>query len=125
MKSVTKRKPKTAERRRAPRRQPAIGTVCQFAAGSQMGGLGLVWNISTTGLSVLSSRSCETGIHLTGDLKSLDAEATLPISFEVAHVKELGTGDFVIAGPFARTLAAAKIKPFIRATAKPRTPSKV
>ena len=48
-----------------------------------------------------------------GELKTLDDRAILPISFDVAHVKELETGDYVIAGPFTKMVAAAKIKPFI------------
>lgn len=121
MKTVAKRirKP-AAERRRAPRRQPAIGTVCQFSSGSEIHGMGLVWNISTSGVSVLSNEACATGIRLAGELRSLELGATLPITFEVAHVKELGTGDYVIAGPFARSLSAAKIKPFVAAAVRSR-----
>lgn len=118
MKTKMKRIDKASERRRAPRRQPAIGTICRFAADSAVGGLGLVWNISTTGVSVLSSSPCAAGIRLAGELKTLDDRSTLPISFEVAHVKELETGDYVIAGPFPRSLTAAKLKPFVAMPAK-------
>lgn len=120
MKSV---KNHSAERRHAPRRQPAIGTVCQFSSKSKVGRLGLVWNISTTGVSILSSKTCPPGVNLEGDLQTLDSQSILPIQFEVAHVKELGTGDFVLAGPFPKALPASKIKPFIKPSSR-RTASR-
>jgi hypothetical protein len=118
MKAKTKRIDKPSERRRAPRRQPAIGTICRFTSGSAVGGLGLVWNISTTGVSVLSSASCAAGVRVEGELQTLDDRSTLPISFDVAHVKALETGDYVIAGPFPHSLSAAKLKPFVAAPAR-------
>jgi hypothetical protein len=123
MKTAIKRIDKRTERRRAPRRQPAIGTICQFMSGSQVNGLGLVWNISTSGVSVLANRPCEAGIRLEAELKTLDEQATLPISFHVAHVKELETGDFVLAGPFPKLIAASKIRPFISMPPKVRAKS--
>jgi len=117
----------TGERRRSPRRQPAIGTICQFTPRCAVNGMGLVWNISTSGVSVLANQPCEAGVRLEGELRTLDERATLPISFNVAHVKELETGDYVIAGPFPKTIAAAKIKPFIsmQPKARARTARKV
>src|SRR5262245_39067704 len=120
MKTAVKRLAKPSERRRAPRRQPAIGTICQFTPSSAVTGLGLVWNISTSGVSVLANKSCDAGIRLEARLKTLDERATLPISFDVAHVKALETGDYVIAGPFPKLVAAAKIKPFISTPPKAR-----
>jgi hypothetical protein len=120
MKTATKRIDKPSERRRAPRRQPALGTICQFAPTSALQGLGLVWNISTSGVSVLANRPCAAGVRLDAELRTLDERATLPITFDVAHVKELGTGDYVIAGPFPKILAAAQIKPFISMPARAR-----
>jgi hypothetical protein len=120
MKTAVKRIDKASERRRAPRRQPAIGTVCQFKPKSALSGLGLVWNISTSGVSVLANQPCAAGIRLDGELRTLDERAKLPITFDVAHVKELETGDYVIAGPFPKLLAAAKIKPFVSMPARGR-----
>jgi hypothetical protein len=124
MKTAIQRIAKAAERRRAPRRQPAIGTICQFTPRCAVNGMGLVWNISTSGVSVLANQPCAAGVRLEGELKTLDERATLPISFDVAHVKELETGDYVIAGPFAKMVAAAKIKPFISMPPKARAKSR-
>jgi ribosomal protein L32 len=117
--ATTQRKPtrkKRPERRRHPRRQAALGTVCRFGDDSALGELGLVWNLSTSGVSVLAHRACAAGARVQGMLTTIDAAVTLPVAFEVAHVKELGTGDFVVAGPFLHKLAAAKLKPFIAAS---------
>ena len=84
MKTTIRRIAKPAERRRSPRRQPAIGTICQFTPRCAVNGMGLVWNISTSGVSVLANQPCEAGVRLEGELKTLDERATLPISFDVA-----------------------------------------
>lgn len=70
----------TDERRIAPRRQPAMGTVCRL--DSSDGGpapLALVWNISRTGVSMLLSAPVPSGTAL-GVCPRM-----IPLVFQVIH----------------------------------------
>jgi hypothetical protein len=101
----------TADRRIAPRRQPAIGTVLRFDPAIDLGP-GLVWNLSATGVSMLVTDPPVVGAVLAGQLET-EAGDELPVLFRVVHVKELQSGDFYVGGHFARPLAAAEMKPFV------------
>lgn len=104
------------ERRVAPRRQPTFGTICQFSNGpGKNARTGLVWNISTSGVSMLLHEPCPAGEELNGQLKTVDDRAVLPVSFRVAHVRQLQTGDYLIAGPFRRSLSSDEMNPFLSA----------
>ncbi len=104
----------TDERRIAPRRQPAMGTVCRL--DSSDGGpapLALVWNISRTGVSMLLSAPVPSGTALAGYLELMAGDAMLRVAMKVIHVKPLETGDFFIGAHFERPLASDEMKPFI------------
>ena len=75
----------TAERRIAPRRQPAFGTICKFTPASDLKPrTGLVWNLSTTGVSMLLHEPCAAGTQLSGELRTVDERIALPVGIRVA-----------------------------------------
>lgn len=102
------------ERRVAPRRQPTLGTVCHLAGedGEDLG-LGLVWNLSSSGVSMLLSKTFRPGMVLRGRLRTADAGTDLPFQMRVAHVAQLRTGDYILGGEFQRTLAPEEMQPFL------------
>lgn len=103
-----------AERRITPRRRPTLGTVCYIDVGHKHEPeLGLVWNISSTGISMLVSESPRVGHALTGTLLTMDGETARAISVRVAHVKKLDTGDYLVGGPFSAPLSADELQPFV------------
>jgi hypothetical protein len=102
------------ERRVAPRRQPAMGTVCRLDtedAGPTP--LALVWNISATGISVLVSEPREPGTLLTGFLERLECDQTLRVAMRVIHTKRLETGDYFLGAHFERALTVEELKSFV------------
>jgi hypothetical protein len=103
-----------SERRQSPRRQPTIGTVCRLNAASDgHSGTGLVWNISTHGISMLLHQGPAAGATLSGELQSGDGQTTLNIGFRVTHVVQLRTGDYVLGGPFLQPLTPEEMQPFL------------
>lgn len=98
-----------AENRRAhPRRQPAADTVCRLESAPN---LGLVWNISAGGVSMLLRDELARGATVHGRLES--AGTALPVTLRVAHVARLRTGDFIVGGQFDRPLTADEMRPFV------------
>src|SRR5436189_5987417 len=104
---TTRTKANPSERRIAARRQPALGTVCRLDPGP---GLGLVWNISASGVSILVHEALTRGASLRGVLATADEGFALPVSMRVAHVARLRTGDYVVGGQFDRPLAPAQMR---------------
>lgn len=96
------------ERRLAPRRQPAMGTVFRLDGSTP----GLVWNISTGGLSLLVANPPERGTTVRGTLATAEGR-TQPVAFVVTHVSPLRTGDYVIGGPFDQALEPDELRPFV------------
>src|SRR5262245_54623699 len=110
----TARQTGTAPEQRAwPRRQPTLGTICRLADGR---GLGLVWNISAGGVSMLVHERLEPGATVHGELASSDESFALPVRLRVAHVARLRTGDYVVGGQFDRLLAPEEMRPFLGGT---------
>jgi hypothetical protein len=102
------------ERRVAPRRQPAMGTVCRLNAGDgQPPALALIWNISTTGISMLLNEPREPGTMLSGLLETIAGSDNMVIVARVVHVKKLATGDYYIGATFHRPITAEEMKPFV------------
>lgn len=102
------------ERRVAPRRQPAIGTV--YRLDSDDGGPSavlLVWNISLSGVSLLSPNARPAGTELVGFLERTEGTEQVRIAVRVIHSKQLETGDFYLGCQFARPLAADELKLFV------------
>jgi len=103
-----------AERRVAPRRLPTLGTVChldQKPSGEPE--LGLVWNISTTGISMLLSERPAAGASLTGTLLTMDGKNERPITIRVVHVKKLDTGDYLMGAQFSEPFTVDELTPFV------------
>lgn len=105
---------KASDRRRALRRQPAQGTTCQLATGAGENiGLGLVWNISTSGVSMLLAAPLQPGTHVHGELTAADGRTMLGMSLKVAHLHPLRTGDYMLGGQFERPLTPQDLRPFL------------
>jgi hypothetical protein len=102
-----------AERRRARRRRPAQGTVCRLTdAEGRAIGCGLVWNLSTTGISILLNLRLPPETRVGAELANADGD-TLRLDLRVVHLKALRTGDFVIGGQFGRPLDEDELRPFV------------
>ncbi|HEX4591343.1 MAG TPA: PilZ domain-containing protein, partial [Gemmataceae bacterium] len=99
------------DRRSAVRRQPTVGTVCRL--DPQTGGIGLVWNISTGGVSMLLSNSVDRGATVKGVLATATEQFALPVTVRVTHVAPLQTGDFLVGGQFDRPLRAEEMRHFV------------
>src|SRR5688572_30704052 len=100
------------DRRVAPRRQPAIGTVCRLDTDGGPPALALIWNISTTGISMLVSEPRPSGAVLSGVLETMTGAHALTISVRVVHLRQLGTGDYYVGAVFSRPLSEDELKPF-------------
>jgi len=103
-----------SERRIAPRRQPAMGTVCRL--DSDDGGpsaLALVWNISHTGISVLVAEPRPSGTVLSGYLEKTEGDYMFRVAMRVIHVKKLEAGDYFLGAHFDHPLTADELKPFV------------
>ncbi len=102
------------ERRVAPRRQPAMGTICRLdAEDAGPSALALVWNISATGISVLVSEPRQHGAVVTGYLEQIEGDHMLRITARVIHMKKLETGDYFLGAHFERRMTADELKPFV------------
>jgi hypothetical protein len=103
-----------SERRIAHRRQPALGTICRL--GSQSAGLthlGLVWNLSVSGVSMLLHEPLQPGTQVRGELATTNDRSTLPVDLRVVHLAKLRTGDYVLGAQFHRPLTTADLQPFV------------
>jgi len=116
-----------AERRIAPRFQPAYGTVFRTTPPDEDGrsAIWLVWNISSTGMSLLVADPPEAGTVVEGQLTMESGGGPgLVVSLRVVHVRPVETGDYCMGAQFTRPLEAEEMKPFL--TPPPRgTKSKV
>jgi hypothetical protein len=113
--TATKTATKTgAERRTAARRQPTLGTVCRMEPrAGEDGGVGLVWNISTGGVSMLFNDQMERGATVKGVLATSTDGFSLPVTVRVTHVAALLTGDYLIGCQFDRPIAAEEMRHFL------------
>ena len=101
------------ERRVAPRRQPAMGTMCRLDDDGARSVLALVWNISRTGISVLVAHPRPAGTVLTGYLEKTEGDHMQRVAMKVIHVKKLEAGDFFLGAHFDQPLTAEELKPFV------------
>lgn len=102
------------ERRTAPRRQPSVGTVCRLtsSAGDSVG-MGLVWNISTSGISMLLHERVEPGTMIRVDLMTQDESFSVPRQIQVRHISGLRTGDYIMGGQFLQPLDPDEMRRFV------------
>lgn len=75
--------------------------------------MGLVWNISETGISMLLPEPRARGARLSGQLVSNDRSRSLPIAFQVIHVRKIDSGDHFLGGQFEKRLTPEEMKPFL------------
>lgn len=104
-----------AERRRTPRRQPALGTVLQLTdlPSGESDNVALVWNISLGGVSFLYPRPFATGTELTGKLISKRSAVSLPVVMTVTHSVALQTGDYVMGCQFRQPITSEQMSSFV------------
>lgn len=105
------------ERRVAPRFRAAHGTVCQLDRGPKPS-VGLVGDLSSTGVSMFLADPPEPGEFVAGELTGEADAVGLPVLLRVVHVRPTSTGDFVIGAQFARPLSEAELAPFLAAPEK-------
>jgi hypothetical protein len=102
------------ERRIAPRFRPAFGTVYRIAAQNGVSAMvGLVWNISETGVSMLLAEPPECGTRLDGELAPETGGSGLAIPVRVVHVHEMPNGDSFLGAQFARPLTPDELQAFL------------
>ena len=102
----------TTDRRAAPRFRPAHGTVCRFGHLPDAR-LGLVWDISTSGVSMLMTDPPAPGTFLAGELTGEDVAVGLPVLLRAVHVRPASTGDFILGAQFVRPLTELELTPFL------------
>lgn len=103
-----------SNRRAAPRRQATVGTVCRLTFGA-LGKphLGLVWNLSSSGVSMLLPEPPQRDALLAAELATTDERVSLPITVKVIHIRAIQTGDYFLGAQFQRPLTAAEMRPFL------------
>lgn len=109
--------PTGAERRAAPRFQPAFGTVCRFDPAHPR--LGLVWNLSRTGVSMLLADPPAAGSRVTAELAAEGSAIGLLVTLHVVHVRPVDTGDYLLGARFDQPLDPEEMRPFLASTPVP------
>jgi hypothetical protein len=111
------------DRRIAPRFQPAFGTIYRFKKPNDEDHVvGLVWNISQTGVSMLLADPPSRGGFVLGELTTESGGPGLSIDLRVVHIRTLSTGDYLLGAQFSRPLDAEEMKQFL--TPPPPPPKK-
>lgn len=108
------------DRRLAPRFQPAFGTVCRF--DHEHPRVGLVWNLSRTGVSMLLADPPAAGTKAVGELTAEVGGAALPVTLHVVHVRPVDTGDYLLGAKFEQPLEPEQMRPFLASTPAPADP---
>ncbi len=103
------------ERRRTPRRQPAVGTVLRWVdvPANDSDHFALVWNISLGGISLLYPRPFSLGMELRAEIISKRSAISLPITMRVTHCVALKTGDYVIGCQFLQPITGEQMNDFV------------
>lgn len=103
----------SADRRIAPRVQPAFDTVFRFAASPEADPIiGLVWNISETGVSMLLTEPLPPDALVNGELTGERGGPGLPVTVQVVHVVPMPSGDYFLGGRFDRPLSPDELQAF-------------
>lgn len=95
------------ERRFSPRFEPAIETFCRVAPqGSYRDPvLAAVWNISSTGLCMMTGTRMAVGEDLAATLEIEAGEVLSELRFRVVHVTPLSSGEYLVGARFAAELS--------------------
>ena len=109
------------ERRVAPRFQPALGTLCRLDHLNRFGKptVGLVWDISTSGVSMLLADPPKVGEVVAAELVTESGGPAFRISLKVVHVRAVPTGDYFLGAQFVRSLEAGEIARFLAPPPRP------
>jgi len=99
--------------RRIAHRHPAVGTVCRLDIEPETPSTALVWNISSSGVSMLVPKPLKPGSGIHGVLETIRGRHPLPVDMHVVHVKQLETGDYWMGAHFDRPITADEMKPFV------------
>lgn len=111
---------KIEERRVSARLQPAFRTICRLDRRDiDHPTIGLVWDLSETGVSMLLADPPKPGTELTGELIPEDGGHGLPVSLRVIHVKPMTTGDYILGARFGTPLQSDQLKMFIATAGTP------
>lgn len=102
------------EHRVATRRQPALGTLCRLDAGAgKRSHLGLVWNLSASGVSMLLHEPLAPDAVLDAELTAVDDRRSVPVTLRVVHVRQIRTGDYFLGAQFQEPLSPETLQPFL------------
>jgi hypothetical protein len=101
--------PPVLERRVARRFQPAFGTIYRLDDGNDA----LVWNLSTTGVSMFVAEPPKPGSIVLGALVVEAGDAVLLAAVRIVHVKKVETGDYFVGAQFERPLSLDESQPFL------------
>jgi hypothetical protein len=104
-----------SDRRIAPRYQPAFGTVCRIGPNTKTKPalIGLVWNISETGVSMLVGKPPKAGAEVPGELSLEAGGGGVSIALRVVHIRPMKTGDYIVGAQFERRLAPEELRLFL------------
>src|SRR5438552_2543961 len=96
--------PTFADRRRAARRRPVLDTIgCLSGIADEELACGLVWDLSTTGISMLLNTRVEPGTLARAELTRAGG-AALSRVLRVVRLSRLGTGEYALGAQFVRPL---------------------
>lgn len=109
----------TSERRIAPRLQPAFRTICRLDLPGPAGlpAIGLVWNLSETGLSMLMADPPSPGSEFSGELVPEEGGDGLPVNLRIVHVRPSSTGDYILGARFGSRLLPDAMQAFLASNA--------
>jgi len=107
-------------RRQSQRRQPTLGTICRIESDNDdASGLGLVWNISHGGVSMLLNNPVDRGMTINGVLATSIDGFELQVTMRVAHITTLATGDYLVGTQFDQPLTDRELAHFLPVGANP------
>jgi len=101
------------DRRSAPRRQPAVGTVFRIEDAADERAFGLVWNISTSGISMLTAENPGCGAQLRGRIVTNDGRHSQLVTVQIMHVRRVENGDHFLGAQFQAPLNSDQMRPFL------------
>jgi hypothetical protein len=75
--------------------------------------IGLIWNISRSGVSMLRNEPPGAGARLTGLLETKTDAHAVRVGLTVMHVRQLDTGDYFVGAQFDGPLTDEQLRPFV------------
>jgi hypothetical protein len=87
--------------------RPIRGQSCRLNRLDAGPAIGLVWDLSETGVSMLMAKPPKPGAELAGELTPENGGQAVPVQLRVIHVKPMMTGDFIHSDPDSNLRAAS------------------